>query len=84
MPQSEKETMVTPVTKRPIPDGYTLDYNPDIWNVGHVFRWAEFFGQYAKDTQLVSIAPNEKLAVAYERAFGEPQPTNVEIFFSEK
>lgn len=74
--------MYPPLCDRPVPTGYTLSYNPDIWNVGHVFRWSNVYCAYLKDTGLLlTVKPNESLDEAYERVHGYSIPYNTEIFF---
>jgi len=71
---------MTPVTSREIPDGFTLDYNPETWNVGHVFIWSDFYERYMKDG-ILSIRPGECFDDAFRRAYGHEMTKEYEIFF---
>jgi hypothetical protein len=71
---------MTPITIRPIPDGYTLCYNSSIWNVGFIFVWSEFYGSYIYDDR-ITIRPQQSLADAYMERIGQELQNNKEIFF---
>ena len=69
-----------PVTAREIPEGYQLDWNDQIWNVGYAFRWSEVYGCYLDEGRM-SVRPGDSLPEAFERAFDMPYTSEYEIFF---
>jgi hypothetical protein len=72
---------MTPLHKRPIPDGFQLAWDETTWNVGFVFIWSEPVKQFGTGGS-ITIKPNESLCTAYRNVFGEDIPPHVEIFFS--
>lgn len=72
--------MSKPITKREIPDGFQLDWNSEIWNVGFVFIWSDVFDGYLRQGQ-ITVKPGDTLSEAFERVVGEPLFSNREVFF---
>ncbi len=75
---------MTALTKRSIPDGFQIEWNSTVWNVGYVFQWSEFYEDYLDCNHRITIKPGETLPEAYERETGESFPfpeTGIEIFF---
>ena len=73
---------MTPITNRPIPDGYQLEWDNTIWNVGYVFRWSNVYDDYLRCNR-ITVKPGESLAVAFQREVNEPLTLdlNREVFF---
>ena len=69
-----------PVTSREIPEGYQLDWNNQIWSVGHVFRWSEMYDCYLNEG-MVTVRPGDSLPQAFERVFDMPYTSEYEVFF---
>ena len=63
---------MTPITKRPIPDGMQLDWDKELWNAGHAYKWSEFYEQYM-ECGIITVKPNQ--------TFDEPMFADGEIFF---
>lgn len=72
--------MKTPMHKRPIPDGFQLDWDTSIWNVGHVFQWSEVWKKFAC-IGTVTVKPNEDIAQSLERLDYDPLNSDIEVFF---
>jgi len=73
--------MSTAITSRPIPEGYQLEWDNTIWNVGHVFRWSEFYRQYMVERFRITVRPGETLPEAWQREYDSPMGLDYEIFF---
>ena len=73
--------MTTPISKRPVPTGFQLEYDASIWNVGHVFRWSEAYQNYLADG-VISMRPDESIDEAFARAYDMPQWPEYEVFFA--
>lgn len=69
-----------PVTSREIPEGFQLDWDDQIWNVGHVFRWSEVYDCYLQEG-LISVRPGDSLSEAFESVFDTPYTLEFEVFF---
>ena len=70
----------TPLHKRELPSGYTLDYDASIWNVGQVFTWSEVFKNWLIGP-IITVKPNDTLPEAYKRSQKKDLPRDTEIFF---
>ena len=71
---------MTPITKRELPNGYQLDWDDTIWNVGHVFSWSEPFNGWV-DVGTVTVRPGQTLPEAFLDASGVEMSKDMEIFF---
>lgn len=75
---------MTPLHKRPIPEGYALEWDKTQWSVGHIFRWAEAYGKFV-DYGRITVRPGDCIHDAIERVF-EVAPfraNEYEVFFPE-
>ena len=81
-PEKRRIRVATSLTNRPIPDGFQLDWDSKVWNVGHVFVWSEFFKTYTQSNSNISIKPGETLAAAFKRHCGIDLTNDYEIFFA--
>ena len=70
----------TPLHKREIPNGYTLDWDKSIWNLGQVFVWSYAFDGYLLGP-IITVRPNERLNDAYKRETKNNLTQDTEIFF---
>lgn len=68
------------IRERTIPGGFTLDYNPKIWNAGHVFIWSVVYESFVRDG-MITVKPGDNLPEAYFRDRGEWPDNYTEIFF---
>lgn len=57
---------MTPITNRPIPEGYTIEWNKETWNVGFLFIWSEVFENYLTSGR-ITVRPNETIPEALVR-----------------
>lgn len=57
---------MTAITNREIPEGYTLEWDQSIWNVGIVFAWSEQFKKFLH-RGIISLKPSETLVECLER-----------------
>lgn len=73
---------MTPLSQRPVPEGFTLEWDKSAWNVGFVFMWSEVYQCYMKKGML-TVKPEQTLAEAYEVWADEPMFSENEIFFSD-
>jgi len=71
----------TPITNRELPDGFQLDWDPDSWNVGHLFRWSAFYDCYLNEGARLTVKPGDTLQDAHRRAFGCEMELDFDIFF---
>jgi len=71
---------MTPITKRPIPDGMQLDWDQEVWNAGHAYKWSEFYEEYM-ECGMLTVKPKQSLADAWYARFDEPMFGDGEIFF---
>ena len=74
---------MTPVSNRPVPDGYTEDWNSEHWNVGIVFRWSRVYDAWLECGRC-TVKPGQTLSEAYEAWADEPMWTDYTIFFAEE
>jgi hypothetical protein len=79
----DKSGRKTPIHKRPLPIGYQLEWNSEIWNVGFLFSWAEAFGEYVQYSQGITVRPGETPGTALERE-GYTDPDYTLFFTSEE
>ena len=71
-------------TNRTPPEGYTRSYNPDMWNVGHVFRWSNVYDCWLDCELRLTVKPQDTLQDAYFRVVDETLWRGVlEVFFNE-
>ena len=75
---------MTPITSRPIPDGFQLDWDKETWNVGHAFMWSELYQQYIRTEKTITVKPGQTLPEAFEAAYGFSPGTDYEVFFVEE
>jgi len=68
-------------TTKPIPDGYTDQWDRTVWNVGHVFRWSEVYSAWLDCNVRLSVKPNMTLEQAYEGRMDEPMWPDYAVFF---
>ena len=64
-----------------IPDGYQLEFNATLWNVGVEFIWSNFYECWLETRYRFTIRPNENIAEAYLRESGENLPFDADVFF---
>lgn len=57
---------MTAITNRKIPEGYTLEWDQSVWNVGIVFEWSEYFKKFLLRGR-ISLKPGETLVECLER-----------------
>ena len=63
----------TPLHSRPIPHGYQLEWNSDLWNVGYLFSWSEVFEAYVLQSGAefyggaVTVRPGETVVDTLQR-----------------
>jgi hypothetical protein len=79
-PQTQQRNRMKPITSRPIPEGFTLEWDNTIWNVGHTFQWSDVFQQYMKQGT-IAVKPGQTLPEAFQSILGEPMWPEYEIFF---
>lgn len=72
---------MTPVSNRPVPDGYTEEWDDSIWNAGHIFKWSNVCGLWLDCERLVTVRPGQTLSEAYEARMDEPMWNSSTIFF---
>ena len=72
---------MTPIHKRELPDGFQLEWDDTTWNVGHLFRWSEFYESFLCESCPITVRPGDTLPEAYERVFGCKYLPEWEIFF---
>lgn len=70
------------------PQGFTHEYNPDIWNVGHVFVWSDVFAEthgvgWLQTGRMVDVKPLDNLQEAHKRKHGKYLNDNEVILFVE-
>ena len=75
-----KGKVMTPITKRPIPNGMQLDWDKEVWNAGHAYKWSRFYEQYM-ECGIITVKPKQSLADAWYARFNEPMFADGEIFF---
>jgi hypothetical protein len=73
---------MTSITKRPVPEGYSQDWDQSIWNVGVVFEWSKYYKKFLLRGR-ISLKPGETLVECLER---HDYRTNgdFEVFFVEE
>lgn len=72
---------MTNVTSKPVPDGYTVEWDNTIWNVGHIFRWSDLYEGWLNYEHRVTVKPGQGLGEVFEGATGEPMWLHYRIFF---
>jgi hypothetical protein len=70
-------------TTRPIPDGYTDQYDSIAWNVGHVFRWSDVYEAWLDCERVVTVKPGMTPDEAFEARMDHPMWPDYSIFFAE-
>lgn len=84
------ERQVTPVTSRPLPEGFVVGKNiSKAWRAGTLFTWSEVFqnwvvGDANSGRFLLTIRPREDIATAYKREMQSDMPQEVEVFFTDE
>ena len=68
-------------SEKPIPDGYTNQWDRAIWNVGHVFLWSEVYSVWLDCNVRLTVKPDTTLEQAYEDRMGEPMWSDYAVFF---
>jgi hypothetical protein len=68
---------------RPVPDGYTEDYDCQLWNVGHVFRWSDVYEAWLDCEVRLSIKPNMTIGQAFAEQMDHPMWLDYSVFFVE-
>lgn len=71
---------MTPLSNRPIPDGFTEEWDSTLWNVGIVFFWSEVFETWLEHGRC-TVKPGQSLCEAYEVWADEPMGSEYSIFF---
>lgn len=69
------------VLLRDPPEGFTEDWNPELWNVGFVFRWSDVFESWLDCRILLTVKPHQTLADAFEKRVREPMFPEYNVFF---
>lgn len=73
---------MTPVSNRPVPDGYTEKWDKEGWNVGHVFMWSEVCVGWLDCEVVVTVKPGQALSEAFEAHMNKPMLDGYTIFFN--
>jgi hypothetical protein len=63
------------------PDGFVDAYVSELWQVGHVFSWSQFYECWLNREYRISVKPGETGREAYERETGESYFTNDDFVF---
>jgi len=63
------------------PQGFTKDYNREIWNVGHLFTYSFVFNCYVQHNERITVKPGETPSEAYERENNGSPLFTKEVFF---
>jgi len=66
---------------RPIPDGFTNQWNPLVWNAGFVYRWSDVYSCWLDCEDMVTVKPNMTLDQAFEDRMDHPMWLDYAIFF---
>ena len=74
---------MTPITKREVPEGFTIEWDDTIWNVGHPFMWSDVYSGYLKMTGVLTVKPGQTLPEAWDAFYDQPMFSEYEIFFVE-
>ena len=45
--------------ERPVPDGYTEEWDSATWNVGFVFRWSEVYEAWLELSVQLTVKPGQ-------------------------
>jgi hypothetical protein len=73
--------MLNATTAAP-PDGYTEDYDCQLWNVGHVFRWSDVYEAWLDCEVRLTIKPNMPISEAFEDRMDHPLWKDYAVFFN--
>jgi hypothetical protein len=66
---------------RPVPDGWTEEYDCTLWNRCKVFRWSDVYSAWLDCEVWVSVRPFEPIAQAFERRMDHPMWLDYAVFF---
>jgi len=72
---------MTSVSNRPVPDGYTEEWDSTTWNVGFIFRWSEVYEAWLDCTAMATVKPGQSLCEAFEARMDGPMWNDYTIFF---
>lgn len=72
---------MTTVANRPVPDGYTEEWDSTIWNVGHVFMWSDVYECWLDHDLMITVKPGQTLSEAYTAVTDEPLWKQYNVFF---
>ena len=72
---------MTPTTERDVPSGYQRDWDPEIWNIGNLFRWRPWPFNGWVDVGTVTVRPRQLPDEAYLDAYGVEMPKDLKVFF---
>jgi hypothetical protein len=71
---------MTVVSNRPVPDGFTAEWNHTVWNVGFVFRWSDVYEAWLACGEC-AVRPGQMLSDAFAEWSGQPMFDDYAIFF---
>jgi len=66
---------------RPVPDGWTAEWDFTIWNRGKVFRWSDVYEAWLDCEAWVTVKPNMTIEAAFEDRMDHPMWLDYSIFF---
>jgi hypothetical protein len=66
---------------RPIPDGFTSEWDCTVWNRGKVYLWSDVYEAWLDCDLWVSIKPFESIGSAFERRMDHPMWLCYAVFF---
>ena len=72
---------MTSVSNRPVPDGYTEEWDDTVWNVGYVFQWSAVYEAWLDHRIRLTVKPGQSLCEAFEAHMDEPMWNEYTIFF---
>ena len=72
---------MTAVSNRPVPDGYTEEWDSAYWTTGFVFRWSKVYEAWLDCHVQITVKPGQSLSSAYFGHMDEPMWNDYTIFF---
>mgnify|MGYP006292889383 CR=1 FL=1 len=66
---------------RPVPDGWTDQWDSTLWNAGRVFRWSDVYEAWLDCQVSVTVKPLESIDTAFERRMDHPMYLDYAVFF---
>lgn len=73
---------MTIVMDRPMPDGYTEDYDSTVWNAGFVYRWSEVYEAWLDCERVITVKPGQSVFDAFEDRMDCPLWDGYAVFFA--